>query len=190
MTAGSAGAGPPPAVEHEVRFTATVALSFQRHPRPATGVVPELPRSWGALPVLLRAPGEVLVPVPEREAVWIGFLRDPGAVPQELSVVARLEPGGRVDALSGHPALDAETARTAVPPARALPGALRPGGGWWALARVAPDASAPACAALELRAGGTSLLVRLVDPDGFRELTGVGVAPLDPRAPYAGRRLP
>ncbi|MGY1709852.1 hypothetical protein ACI8AC_10115 [Geodermatophilus sp. SYSU D00758] len=165
-------------------------MSFQRAPYPASGVLDRLPRSWGALPVARAGDGDLLVPVPAGELAWIGLLRDPAAPAERVSVITLLEPGGPTDALTGRPAGAVAPTRLLVPPARVVPGVARAGGGWWGLARVAAGPGVPACRAVELRAGDRVLVARFVSPEDFRGRTGTGVPPLDPDAPYGGRRLP
>jgi hypothetical protein len=165
-------------------------VSFQRAPCPGSGVLDRLPPSWGALPVARTGAGDLLVPVPADELVWIGLVRDAAAPAEAVSVVVLLEPGGPTDALTGRPAGGAPPTRLLVPPARAVPGIARATGGWWALARVMAGSVAPACRAVELRAGDRLLLARLVSPADFRARTGTEIPPLDPDAPYGGGRLP
>jgi hypothetical protein len=190
-------AGGPPGIRYEFPVAGSLSLSFQRYPRPGSGIVAELPRSWGALPVAGPDPGELLVPVPEEEGVWVGLLRPAGGPACAVRVLAELRPGGRTDAVSGGPAPAAAEDLTAlpVPPGRALAGIARPGGDWWSIMRVAPGPGIPACTGLEVRVEGGGapaepLAVRLVDPRSFRLRTGSEVPPLSPDAPYRGWRLP
>jgi hypothetical protein len=171
-------------------LTPTVAVSFQRTPCPADGVLAELPRSWGALPVLRDGAEGLVVPLPDGEALWIGLLRSAAAPAESLSVVALLEPGGATDAITGRPVGERSPGRLAVPPAAALVGVRRPEGGWWALARVAPARGAPACSEVELRTSVGRLVAHLVTPADFSARSGAELPPLDPTAAYGGRRLP
>ena len=74
-------------------------VSFQRYPSPADGDTwPERPRSWGALPIALRAPCVCFVPLAANEALWIGLsparqslivavtIATPGSTPMQLEV--------------------------------------------------------------------------------------------------------
>jgi hypothetical protein len=190
-------AGGPPDIRYEFPLADSLSLSFQRYPRPGSGIVAELPRSWGALPVASPDPGELLVPVPEGEGVWVGLLRPAGGPAWAVRVLAHLRPGGRTDAVAGGPAPDSpeDLAALAVPPGRVLAGIARRGGDRWSIMRVAPGPGIPACAGLEFRAESEGvpaepLTVRLVDPRQFRVRTGSGVPPLSADAPYGGWRLP
>lgn len=51
----------------------TLSVSFQRYELPSTGLVHAIPRSLGALPVAKARRGQLLLPVDEREAFWIGL---------------------------------------------------------------------------------------------------------------------
>lgn len=193
MTGGRA-----PRVGYTAALADTLALSFQRYPCPGSGVLQQLPRSWGALPVAASGARGLLVPVAEGEAVWVGLSAPPGAPACELRVLAHLRPGGPTDAVSGAAGADAagDLAVLRVPPRRHLEGVARRAGGWWSLARVPPGPEAPGCSSLVLwpRPAGRSpeppWTVQLVDPAAFTELTGAEVPPLAPDAPYGGWRLP
>jgi hypothetical protein len=190
-------AGPRPEVVYEFPLAETLALSFQRYPCPASGVVSELPRSWGALPLTPVGSQGLLVPVPDGEAVWVGLLAEPRGRAWSVRVVAHLDPHGTIDVLTGRPADPAgEPAVLSVPPRRVLEGIARDDGDWWVLTRVAPGPPAPSCRRLEVRAeqaGGPPerrLIVDLLDPAAFSARTGAEVPPLRPDAPYGGWRLP
>src|SRR4051794_4698701 len=116
--------GGQPEVVHEFALADTLSLSFQRYPWPGSAVVRELPRSWGALPVTRSGPLDLLVPVPEGEAMWMGLLRPPDGPAWALRVLAHLQPGGSTDAVTGEPVADAagDLAVLRVPPRRALEG--------------------------------------------------------------------
>jgi hypothetical protein len=160
--------------------------------------VRDLPRSWGALPVVQEGPRGLVVPVPEGEAVWIGLSRPLDAPGWAVRVLAHLQPGGPTDAVAGGAATDAAGDLTVlpVPPRRALEGIARPAGGWWSLIRVPPGPDAPACSGLEIWAQRDGAppeppwSVHLVDPAAFTARTGTEVPPLAPDAPYGGWRLP
>ncbi len=180
------------AAQYEVPLGRTLALSFQRHPCPGSGVLRDRPRSWGVLPVQRTGAAELHVPVPAGEAVWVGVVAAHGSPGTPVQVTAVLEPGGRVDALTGRPADPDGGSAAVVPPLLTVSGVPRGDGTWWALTRAAPSAGAPACAGLEIRTGGAPaqlLRVRLVDPAALPSLA-TAIEPLDPAAPYQGRRLP
>jgi hypothetical protein len=56
-----------------LRLGPFLCVSFQRYPRPATEVLHAPPASWGALPVALAVDGELIVPLADDEAVWLGL---------------------------------------------------------------------------------------------------------------------
>jgi hypothetical protein len=141
-----------PVLRHlEIRL-GFVSASFQRYPRPTEGFVGEPPRSHGALPVG-AAGAEVLVAVPEAEALWVGLVARSPRVVTLVRVVVEAA-GSRVDALAGDALAPgaAPAAGLAVPPTVAVQGLARAAGGSWCFARVAVAPGAPACVALELEA--------------------------------------
>ncbi|MFL6103370.1 MAG: hypothetical protein ACJ74K_08605 [Actinomycetes bacterium] len=149
---------------HEHAVTAALTVSFQRYPYPPSGWVETLPKSRGALPLALAAPGHVLLACPVGEALWIGLVaarREERS--SQVGVVAQLASGERVDLATGtalvpgtDPAGGVESASGlprpafAVPPRFAVEGIARQDGGWWALALGASGPEAPACVGLEL----------------------------------------
>jgi hypothetical protein len=154
---------------HEHAVTDALTVSFQRYPYPPSGWVQTLPRSRGALPLALAAPGHLLLACPAGEAFWIGLVATGGRErSSRVGVVARLASGDRVDLATGTapaptgaapPPAGGATAASGpprpgfeVPPRFAVEGIARRGGGWWALALAAPGPTAPACVLLELAA--------------------------------------
>jgi hypothetical protein len=135
--------------EHAV--TDALTVSFQRYPYPPSGWVETLPRSRGALPLAVAAPGRLLLPCPAGEAFWIGLVATARGRSSVVAVAARLASGERVDLATGAaPGPDRHRGGLAVPPRFAVAGIARQPGGWWAMALAAPAPSAPACAGLEL----------------------------------------
>jgi hypothetical protein len=145
---------------HEYAATDALTVSFQRYPYPSSGWVETLPRSRGALPVALAAPGHLLLACPAGEAFWIGLIATGGRErSSRVGAVARLASGDRVDLATGTapPAAGGATPASGtprpgfeVPPRFAAAGIARQDGGWWALALAAPGPAAPACVGLEL----------------------------------------
>lgn len=149
---------------HEHAVTAALTVSFQRYPYPPSGWVETLPKSRGALPLALAAPGHVLLACPVGEALWIGLVaarREERS--SQVGAVAQLASGERVDLATGtalvpgtDPAGGVESGSGlprpafAVPPRFAVEGIARQDGGWWALALGASGPEAPACVGLEL----------------------------------------
>ena len=181
--------------EHAV--TDALTVSFQRYPYPPSGWVESLPRSRGALPLAVAAPGRLLLACPAGEAFWVGLVAGPGGPPSLVAVAAGLASGERLDLATGAaPGPDRRRDGLAVPPRFAVEGVARPEGGWWALAREA-TAPAPACATLELLvwtgSPGPPVVVRfeLVDPDRFEAAGGPPVPePAGDEEIYRGWRLP
>jgi hypothetical protein len=138
---------------HELAVAPDLSISFQRYPYPASGWVGAVPRSWGALPFIAAAPGELILPSPSGEAFWIGLVSPPGARSYLLRVVVSLSSGQRVDVVTGT-APDPGSGRGGIvmPPRFAVEGIARPDGTWWALAREALAVGAPACRGVDLSA--------------------------------------
>lgn len=204
---------------YEFAATDELAVSFQRFPYPATGIVDVLPASCGALPLFVEGPDRILVPSPAGEAMWIGLLGSPDAALMAVRFTASIGPDGRVDVLSGH-SLTAPASVPAtfivVPPHRFIRGITRPGGGWWPLARHAERPDAPSCQALDLtisevpaaqveaapvqavpqrrsgdaEAGIRRLHIELADAESFSRTTGLSIPPLRPESAYGGWLLP
>jgi hypothetical protein len=136
---------------YEYALTPSLSLSFQRYPYPPGGVVTALPRSRGALPFLLTAPQQLVLPCPDGEAFWIGLVPSPDGRRYGLRVLVSIASDGRVDALTGaaaaeiRPAGDEELA-----PRHGIPGIFRGEGRWWAFARDTGDTPGPACLEIEL----------------------------------------
>lgn len=136
---------------YEYALTPALSLSFQRYPYPPAGVVTALPRSRGALPILLTAPQQLVIPCPDGEAFWIGLVSSPSGRRHRLRVLVSIASDGRVDALTGaaadkiQPAGDEDLA-----PRHGIPGILRGDGRWWAFARDTGDAPGPGCLEIEL----------------------------------------
>jgi hypothetical protein len=131
---------------YEYVLTRSMSISFQRFPYPPTGLVTALPTSWGALPLLHSAPGELVLPCPQGEAFWIGLVPS-GHAQNRLRVIVSLASEHRVDALTGAPADDLQPADVDDIPAprNGIPGIFRGDGNWWAFARDTGETAAPAC---------------------------------------------
>ncbi|WP_219414413.1 hypothetical protein [Pseudonocardia nigra] len=183
---------------HEFPVTAELSVSFQRYAYPPTGVISALPASCGALPVVAAGDGRLLVPAPQGEAFWVGFVATHGAPVSAVRAVAVLHGGERVDLATGAAPEPDDDAAFRVPPRFAAEGVPRGSGTWWALARHPGAAAAPACRSLELAVrsgppgGGTRVTAQayLVGVAEFEARAGVRLPPLDPGARYGGWRLP
>ena len=135
---------------YEYALTRSMSISFQRFPYPPTGLVTVLPTSWGALPFLHSAPGELVLPCPEGEAFWIGLVPS-GQSQNSLRVIVLLASEHRVDALTGAPADDVQPADVDIAaPRNGIPGIYQADGNWWAFTRDTGDTTAPACHQIEL----------------------------------------
>jgi hypothetical protein len=186
-------------------------VSFQRYPSPADGDTgPEPPRSWGALPIVLRAPGACLVPLAANEALWLGLsparqslivavtIAAPGSTPLQVEV----PPIQALDLIStatglrpltrANLGMRAMLGLTAVPARRTT--ASEP-----ARDRLRPlHSPSPSGAKEPLLARGswhfdrrTELKVEFVEPEIFTAETGQPAPPpLDPSTVYRGWYLP
>ncbi len=139
---------------YEYALTPSLFVSFQRYPYPAAGLVTALATSWGALPFLRSAPGQLVLPCPDGEAFWIGLVPSPAGQQHRLRVLVSTTSGDRVDALTGALANDPEPAGMddlLAPPRHGIPGIFRGDGSWWAFARHTDETPAPGCREIELR---------------------------------------
>lgn len=173
-----------------LRIGALLAVSFQRFATPADGIIDDLPRSLGALPVAAAGEGTLLVPLADDEAFWIGLSTPRAGTRAEISASVLLA-DGRVR----------REATILVTAASRLPGMRREDGRFDAFTRAATSAS-PGVRAVTLacrigRRGGraparvVAATVWLADPATFRVRTGQSPpAPLDAEAGYGGWRLP
>jgi hypothetical protein len=192
---------------HEHTVTDALTVSFQRYPSPSSGWIETLPRSRGALPLALAAPGHLLLACPAGEAFWIGLVATGGRErSSRVGVVARLASSERVDLATGTapapaPTSTAPPTSTAqprdsgaapasglprpgfeVPPRFAVEGIVRQDGGWWALALAAPGPAAPACVGLELAVwtGPAAAPERRGDPSPLHDPTHPAGQPFPP----------
>ncbi len=176
----------------ELQLTADVTVSFQRYPYPPAGRLDRLPTSYGALPIADLADGEVVIPAPAGEAVWIGLLAVTGQ-PAEVRVLAHIAGAGVVNVADGSSGSPGDAgASFALPPHQFVPGLFGDAESWSPIARAAPDRGQPDCEALELAVvpGPSALRVGLLDEDTFVRLSGLPVPRLHPGSAYSGRRLP
>jgi hypothetical protein len=137
---------------YEYALTPSLSLSFQRYPYPSTGIVTALPRSWGALPLLLTAPQQLVMPCPVGEAFWIGVVPSPGERRYALRVLVLIASNHWLDAFTG--AASDETQPFGVedlPAWHGIPGIFRGDGKWWAFARDTGDTVVPGCLEIEVR---------------------------------------
>jgi hypothetical protein len=179
---------------YEVELTARLSISFQRYPYPLSGFVTDLPTSHGALPFVVDATGQVLLPSPDREAFWVGFIPELIGTAETVQLLATLASGEILNAASGAPpraqARPPEEPSFTAPPARGVAGIRRGAGSWWAFAREA-GTSSRGCRGLTLSTTtGEHLRVTLLPPDVFEARTDLRVPQLDRRSRYRGRRLP
>ncbi len=168
-------------------------MTFQRYPRPAGGILTGAPRSWGALPVAAAANGDLVVPVADDEAVWLGL--SPRSDRRSVLVVleAELDDGTVRDAVAGTAWSEAgERSGLVVPPTRWVDGIGRPDGHPLALARVGAGRDAPGTRAVGFRVmphrvgfrGRPShprvpTLHAPAPADPARSVTSMAVAPVD-----------
>jgi hypothetical protein len=175
-------------------------------------VVASAPSSLGALPIGRAQNGELLVPLADDEAFWIGLTRcDPSI---EVSLALRVDIDGHrgVDAFTGETWNAREPFAVLVPPVREIDGIRRTDDSRWVFARASGAVSAPKCRALGFAALsgrpapndisdflgqrapnqiGAAATVRLVDRAEFQHRTHLAPpSPLDPNMGYKGWRLP
>jgi hypothetical protein len=170
----------------------SLTVSFQRFQRPADGIIQEAPPSLGALPVGEGSGRELLLPVADDEAFWLGVNTDREVA---LAVNVERQGGGMLDAVSGR-TWSTRTPQTIVLSSFAIiAGIRRDDGTVWAFARDSDGDTAPACCAIgffarrqRLRTLGS---VRLVTYAIFTTRTGrAPPAAIDPSAGFKGFRLP
>jgi hypothetical protein len=181
-----------------------LAISFQRYPLPADGVLGSPSPSFGALPIGSTRSGRLLFPIVSGEAFWMGFTNCDESIPLLIRIAVETSTGGILDASAGTDWRDRSSAGIVVPPQRELDGIVRLAGGWWPLTGSTPNSEAPQCTAitiaivpqpLEDRQSppevATTLRLESIDSCDFFESTGVrSPPPLDLTAAYGGWLLP
>jgi hypothetical protein len=141
---------------HEFAITSALSISFQRYPYPSAGYVSACPNSCGALPFVVAGPRQLIVPCPADEAFWIGLIAMPDAQSSVVQVVASLQSGQRLDAVTGSPLDESSPSRTnkiIVPPQFAIIGIFREHETWWPFTRTPSNADVPACSKIDLWVG-------------------------------------
>ena len=177
-----------------------VRISFQRCLRPTDGIHHSPPQSLGALSLGTEASGELLLPLANDEAFWLGLSPLPrGAV--YLFAIAETEARDRLNVCTGRPWPEDSASHFTIPGATAINGIFRDAGTVWALQRV-PAGEAPVCKRMSLRVimpqtphegehAAAAVWIRLVDYVNCSGATGLTApAPLDPDAGYGGWLLP
>src|SRR4051812_20731903 len=86
---------------YELLLAPALSISFQRYPYPASGLVTNLPTSYGALPVLADAPGHCVLPCPDGEAFWIGLIPEEAGRAEVVRVLATVASGDQLDVVTG-----------------------------------------------------------------------------------------
>jgi hypothetical protein len=178
-----AGGGHGTTLIYAYALTPALSISFQRYRYPADGSVTSLTSSYGALPLFTSAPSRLVLPCPDGEAFWIGLVTSPGAEQHHVRAVISTASGDRIS-----------TEDLPAPPLHGIPGLRRGDDSWWALARQPDLPTAPACRDIELlctlSGQATSVIVNIVAPEEFQELSGSALPPLDEDDRYGGWRLP
>lgn len=160
-----------------------VRVSFQRYPRPESGIVYDPPRSWGALPVSRRGPAEFVVPLPDDEAMWLGLSPAARGADAVVTVRAETEVGTWLDAASN----------LRIAPGTPVDGVRRQDGGWWPFTRVTTTTDAPSFRTIWIvdHVAQAESAIVLVAPGDFARETGVSLEPrLKAEEIYGGWRLP
>lgn len=166
---------------YAVSLPSGASLSFQRYLLGETETFDVQPRSLGGLPCAETA-GGVMVPLPDREGLWIACLPPLQAGRVTLTVRPDIAP--------------ARTTRVAAPAGAtllAVPGLQRGRSGFSPIRRTAPEqvlrlTLESILARAEART--EELALTLVDPDRFEAATGFRLATADPRHGFGGWRLP
>lgn len=184
-----------------------LAISFQRYPLPADGVLSSPSPSFGALPIGSTRSGRLLLPIVPGEAFWMGFTNCEESIPLRIRVAVETSTQGVLDACLGTEwSDDRSAAGIVVPPQRELDGIVRLAGGWWPLTRFNSNAEAPQCQAIKIVVmpqlpqerrstpeEDLAMTVRIesIDSADFFESTGLrSPPPLDLTAAYGGWLLP
>jgi len=164
-----------------LRLAPGLHLSFQRYARPQGDVSCEPPpASLGLLPLAETGSNELLLPLAQDEAFWIGLALAPGTPPLRLELSVHRPDGG---------------SEAAPPVAVAGFGTLA----GWPSAQGGQQAFTRATVSrlqLAARREGADrpegeATLQLVDYERFMQASGrPAPAPLDPRAGYRGWRLP
>lgn len=172
-----------------------LAVSFQRFQRPASGIIRDAPSSLGALPPGRSSSGDLLLPVAEDEAFWIGLSSErPGGIQVGLRVdVTEIAP---TDALSGQQWSEHAAQSVRVAPRALIAGIRRSNSSSWVFARSA-EPPAPGSRSVQIVLFGddnkvvSSVSVAMIDYATFGRVTATSPpARLDPEAGYKGWRLP
>jgi hypothetical protein len=170
-------------------------LSAQKYPLPASGVITNPMPSCGAVPMVVIDTRRIVVPIHDSDAVWLGItaipdtgLRVRGAMETARHGWLDIVAGSRWDSLDRAQAL-------AVPPATALDGIPRDGGGMWPFAIRSAPACAPASRRLHLYLSGSGaaneerVSLTFVRPAAYRRLTGADPGAAADPAHQFGRYL-
>lgn len=179
-----------------VRVPPGVWLSFQRYLRPPGSVGRPLPPSLGALPLGIGVSGELLVPLADDEACWIGLELSPPVLRLRLTLALDTGEGEWLDAFSGrswHAGLPAEIT---LPGTLRIPGQRLADRHTAAFARPRGDAAGRLrlrlfCAADALQADVFALSIGMVCYPAFSAECGLPApSRIDAAAGYKGWRLP
>jgi hypothetical protein len=185
-------------VAEGLRFGSLLIISFQRFKRPRDGVIDVAPASLGALPVGASESGELLLPLADDEAFWMGLTPYIPATVVELAVRVELKGYGLVDAFSGERCGSKATNMVRIPPVTVIDGIRRADRSFLVFSRGTREQRLHACHSVQFIASeagrddaGSTAAVRLVDYAAFAELTkSPPPSPLDPDAGYKGWQLP
>ena len=149
---------------------ARTLISFQRFPKPRVPFATDSVRSYGAL-LPERAGREILLPLPDDEAFWIGAMLSNGDA-DDVALHANLADGRRI-ALSG---ARQESLLTIL---------------GFTDDSVFRPLTCPPMRGIEVLVSSDEVSVTIVAPDRFTQLTGRdGPEPLHDDSAYKGWRLP
>lgn len=158
----------------ELRVGPFLVASFQRYPLPSpgTGPLPAAPGSWGSLQPAATGEGEVLLPVPDGEAFWVGLRPRRGRL--RLRVGVAVETGrDLLDALTGEPARP-EASGLDLAGASACDGVRAGGDGVWPFTREPAAAGMSGTRAVLLTATPAACLLPAASVAGPQPLHGIG----------------
>jgi hypothetical protein len=174
------------------------------------GIVTQAPVSLGSLPVGIGPGGELLLPIADEEAFWIGLSVEDFTARIALAVEVVLADGNELDAITGASWSKDRAGTVMIPETRWIDGIHRSDGRVDVFARVHAAKDDSLCRGIRfwamLRNGkddgmgtgpprgserGASVFLSLVDYETFRARTGLAPpAALDSDAGYKGWRLP
>lgn len=183
-------------LQGRVRVPPGVWLSFQRYLRPHGKPAGPLPPSLGALPLGAGVSGDLLVPLADDEACWIGLELAPPVWQLRLTMALETGQGEWLDAFSGRSWTARSAAEITLPGTPLIAGQRLADGRTAPFARPHSDAASRLrlqlfCAAGGLQADVFALSIGMVSYPTFSAECGLPAPTrIDAAAGYKGWRLP